>query len=107
MPQYVLRHGGLSKGLENASAGVPLMPSADPFKPTIVEMEEAEAKRINGNVAGQLLPGVKPKPAALQLKAEYDAELAAAAASVKAKADVLAKARAEKPKDEKPKGGGK
>lgn len=106
MPQYVLRHGGLSLGQGNASAGVPLMPSADPSKPTIVEMEEAEAKRINGNVAGQLLPGVKPKPAALQLKAEYDAELAAAAAGAKAKAEVLEKAKAPKA-DEKPKGGGK
>lgn len=99
--KYVLRHGSLSLGAGNPAVGVPLKPSADPSKPTLVEMSDEEAARINGPKEQQYLPGVKPKPPCLQLLAEYQAELDAE----KAKAEVLAKVKpppAEKAKGAKP-----
>lgn len=112
MAQYVLRHGGISLGTQNSSVGVPLMPSEDPDRPTVVELDEAEAKRIIGNVSGQLLPGSRDKGPCLVPLAEWKAELEAAKASAAAKAKVLdeAKAKASAPAkaDEKHgKGGGK
>jgi hypothetical protein len=116
MAKYVLRHGGLGVSVKEKFGDkdivrtVHLRPSTDPLKPTLVEMSEAEAAKINGHqwdadakkhVArpAQLLPNATDDGSALQPLAEYEAEQAAE----KAKAEVLAKHRAEA----KPKGGGK
>lgn len=102
MAKYVLQHGNISLG----TAGEPLSPSADPAKPTTIELDEAEAAKLNGP-KGVLLEGSKGHPPALVLLSEYEAERASSAAGAAARAKVLA-SHAEKPKaDEKPKGGGK
>jgi hypothetical protein len=103
MPQYVLKHGGLSMG--KSAPGVPTLPSADPLKPTIIEMEADEAAKINYS-PGVLLEGSKGHPAPLQLLSEYQAELAGEKAKAKAVAEVKAAAKVdEKPKAEEKKGG--
>jgi hypothetical protein len=123
MSKYVLRHGGLSLGKENATPGAHLRPSADPLSPTVVELTEREAAAINGHVwdekAGKLVVDEKGKPVsrptqllhnatddgpALVLLAEYEADRAGAKAAADAKAKVLGEHAAKKA-DEKPKGG--
>jgi hypothetical protein len=93
MAKYVLKHGGIKVD----GAPVPLAPSGDPKAPTVLDLDEAEAAKLNGP---KELWGYKG--ACLVPLAEVQAELAASEAGAKAKAAVLESAK--KP-EEKPKGG--
>jgi hypothetical protein len=95
MGQYVLNHGGIKIG-----DGLK-MPSADAKSPTLLELSEEEAAKMNGpkELWGR-------KGACLVPVAEFKAELAAADAGAKAKAAVLAEAAKAAPKADA-KGGGK
>lgn len=79
MPQYVLKFGGIK------TAEGQLEQSADPDKPTVLELSEKEAKKMGHG--GEL-----------QLLSEYEAERAGEKAGAKAKAESLqasAKAKAD------------
>lgn len=94
MAKYVLNHGGIKTG----ASVVPLLPSGDPKNPTVLDLDEAEAAKLNGPKESWGRKG-----ACLVPIAEFNAELAAADAGAKAKAAVLAEAG----KKHDVKGGGK
>lgn len=89
MAKYVLLHGGISFGSRAGALGVHTLPSDKPEEPTVLDLEPEEAAKLNGNVAGQLLPSSRDKGPALMLLAEYEASRA----GEKAKAEAIAKAK--------------